>query len=122
MNDHLISLIDLINTSDDWEVEINGYEIIQSDMNRMRGGVGICITKNITYDSWIDLIFPTLEAICIEIRKPKSKPLLISTSYRPLGSNTGRFDLVENFLRIPESDNKEIVNGLPQLQSSCQAN
>ena len=67
----------------DCEVQIPGYDIIRSDRNRYGGGVAIYIRTIIPYIIRKDLLQDTLELLCIEVRKPKSKPVLISTWYRP---------------------------------------
>ena len=50
-----------------------------------------------------------LELICAKIKKPKSKPLLITTWYRPPNSNIELFSEFENFLELLEDENKEII-------------
>ena len=50
-----------------------------------------------------------LELICIEIKKLKSKPLLITTWYRPPNSSIELFSDFENFLELLEDENKEII-------------
>ena len=50
-----------------------------------------------------------LELICIEIKKLKSKPLLITTWYRPPNSSIELFSDFENFLQLLEDENKEII-------------
>ena len=71
----------LDNSVHNFEVEIPGYDIVRLDRNRNGGGVAMYIRKNIPYIIRQDLAFHALELICIEIRKPKSKPLLIATWY-----------------------------------------
>ena len=55
-----------------------------------------------------DLIADRLEAICIEIIKPKSKPFLDATWYRPPTSKVEWFQDFENFLQLCDDENKEI--------------
>ena len=50
-----------------------------------------------------------LELICIEIKKLKSKPLLITTWYRPPNSSIELFSDFEIFLELLEDENKEII-------------
>jgi exonuclease III len=61
------------------EVEIAGYDLIRKDRNRNGGGVAIYVRNVIPYINRTELSPDTVEAICLEIRKPKSKPLLVST-------------------------------------------
>ena len=65
------------------EVEISGYEIIRRDRNRNGGGVAICLRNNISYVERSDLVSEHVEALCLEITEPKSKPIPVSTWYRP---------------------------------------
>ena len=65
----------------DCEVEIPGYDILRRDRNRNGGRVSMYIRKNIPYSNRKDLAVENIELICIEIKKPKSKPLLIETWY-----------------------------------------
>ena len=60
----------------DCEVQIPGYDIIRSDRNRNGGGVAMYIRTVIPYIIRKDLSQDTLELLSIEVKKPKSKPLL----------------------------------------------
>ena len=68
----------------DNEVYVPGYEIVRRDRT-CGGGGGVCFyirsSTNFLYRS--DLNIPNLENLCIEIDKPRSKPFLIITWYRP---------------------------------------
>ena len=61
------------------EIEIAGYDLIRKDRNRNGGGVAIYVRSVIPYINRTELSPDTAEAICLELRKPKSKPLLVST-------------------------------------------
>ena len=50
----------------------------------MGGGVVIYIRNCIPYIFRTDLNPENAEAVCLEIKKRKVKPLLVSTRYRPL--------------------------------------
>lgn len=74
----------------DNEVYIPGYEIIRRDREhngRFGGGVCFYIRSNINFSLRPDLSVKHLENLCIEIRKPRSKPFLITTWYRPPNSS-----------------------------------
>ena len=64
------------------EVHIPGYEFIRRDKNRQGGGVGFYIKTSPNFVVCSNLNVPNLENLCIEIRKPNSKPFLIATWYR----------------------------------------
>ncbi len=81
----------LDDTVADHEISIRGYDIIRKDRNRDRGGVAIYIRSVINYKERHYLQDDNLETITVEISKPKSKPFLINTWYRPLGAPSAVF-------------------------------
>ena len=85
------------------EVQIPGYEFIRSDRNRQEGGVGFYIKTSINFAVHSDLNAPNLENLCIEIRKPNSRPFLIATWYRPPCSSMDLFLYYESFLEKLDS-------------------
>ena len=44
--------------------------MIRTDRNRQGGGVGLYVGNSINYVNRSDVIFPTLEAVCVEVHKP----------------------------------------------------
>ena len=99
----------LDNTVAEYEVHINGYDIIRKDRNRNSGGVAIYIRNVINYRERYDLNENNLEAIALEISKPKSKPFLVSAWYRPPDSPIEIFTYFEEFLRKMDAEDKEII-------------
>lgn len=78
----------------DGDVDIPGYEIIRRDKStngRFGGGVCFYIRCSINYSPRLDLCIDQLENLCIEIRKPRSKPFHIATWYRPPDSTVDKF-------------------------------
>lgn len=67
----------------DSELYIPGYEIIRRNRNRNGGGVCFFIKRSINYSIRADLNMTDLENLCLEIRKPNSKPFVVITWYRP---------------------------------------
>jgi hypothetical protein len=55
------------------------------------------------------IIIHALELISIEIRKPKSKPLLITAWYRPPNSSHDLFQNFEQFLKQVDDENMEFI-------------
>ena len=102
----------------DCEVEIPGYDIFRRDRNRNGGGVSMYIRKNIPHSNREDLAVENIELICIEVKKPKSKPLLIATWYRPPNSSIELFSDFEKFLQLVDDENKEM--DIFQLQQHIQ--
>ena len=91
------------------EIEISGYEITRKDRNRNGGGVAIHLRNNISYKKRNHLIYRDVEAICLEIHKPKSKPTLISTWYRPPDLDARLLDHYEKFLQKRDDENNELI-------------
>jgi exonuclease III len=56
-----------------------------------------------------DLVPEHLEAVCIEVNKTKSKPLIVTSLYRPPNSRIEVFDIVENLIENLDSENKEVI-------------
>jgi len=99
----------LDNSVSDDEVYIPGYDIIRRDREhngRFGGGVCIYVRSNINFSLRPDLSDIHLENICIEIRKPRSKPYLIATWYRPPNSST-EISHFESFVGKLDANNVE---------------
>ena len=67
----------LDDTINDGLIHLNGYDILRKDRNRMGGGVAIYFRDNINTMNRNELVPDSLEALCVEVRKPKSKPIVI---------------------------------------------
>ena len=78
------------------EIGLQGYDLTRRDRNRNGGGVAIYVRNNISYMERSALVPENVEALCIEVRKPNAKPILISTWYRPPNSNL-RFSIFWKF-------------------------
>ena len=50
-----------------------------------------------------------IEAVCLEIIKPTTQPILITTVYRPPSFNTNFMDNLENYLHVLDGQNKELI-------------
>ena len=86
----------------DNEVYLSDYEIVRKDRKtngRHGGGVCIFVKFNLNYKICEDLSSDELEYLTIEIIKPRSRTLLISTWYRPPGSPTCHFDYFEIIMK-----------------------
>ncbi|XP_068742189.1 uncharacterized protein [Montipora capricornis] len=87
------------------EIYIPGYEIVRRDRNRNGGGVCFYIKTAINYSVRTDLNINNLENLCLEIRKPNSKPFFIVTWYRPPNSPNEVFSSLENLIGRLDSEN-----------------
>ena len=90
-------------------VEMPGYDIVRRDRNRHGGGVAIYIRNNLLDINRNDIILDILGAICVEVKKPRMKPLLVGSCYRALGLSVEIFDHFEIFLQNIEHQNKDII-------------
>ena len=67
----------------------------------------IYLRSSINYAIRNDLIPTDLEAVCIEISKPHSKPFLVTTINRPPLASADFFNSFENFIKAIDDENKE---------------
>ncbi len=95
-------------------LHVNDYDIIRKDRSRNGGGVCIYLRSSINYNIRNDLIPYELEAVCIEIIKPHSKPFLVTTVYRPPNVSADFFEHFEKLIKAIDDENKEfyILGGL----------
>ena len=94
----------------DLEVNVRGYDIIRRDRplnGRSGGGVCFYIRSNINYSIRKDLQNQLFEILSIEIRKPNSKPFVVTTWYRPLHSPVELFSHLDTLLGKLDSENVE---------------
>ena len=67
-------------------ISIPGYDMVAKNRNRQGGGVAIYHRSILNVIDRDDLVPEDVEAVCLEIIKPKSKPVLIASAYRPPNS------------------------------------
>ena len=91
------------------EIKINGYDIVRKDRNRHGGGVAIYIRTSINFIIRDDLTDDNLETITLEISKPKAKPFLINSWYKPPNTTLETFNAFEDLITRMDSENKEII-------------
>ena len=108
----------LINLIDNRLVEIPGYDIVRRVRNRHGGGVAIYIRNNLVYINRNDKMPDILEAICIKVKKPRMRSLLVCSWYRAPDLSAEIFDNFEIFLQNIEHENKDVANldRRPELQ------
>lgn len=115
----------LDNTISNDEVSIPGYNLFRKDRSRHGGGVAIYTRDVFNIREKSQLVPVTMEAVCIEVIKPKAKPIIFTSIYRPPDSNIDFMVNLEDYLCKLDSEDKElIVSGdlncdlsLPNLQS-----
>ena len=76
----------------------------------MQNGGGVCIylRSSINYKIRSDLISSDLEAVCVEITKPHSRPFIVTTVYRPPNASSDFFDHFEKLIKQIDDEDKEI--------------
>ena len=93
----------------DEAIKLNGYKIIRRDRNRFGGGVALFIRNSININLRSDLSTAKLEAISLEIIKPKSKPFIITAAYRPPSADVTVFDELAKIIETADFEDKEII-------------
>ena len=89
-------------------IHLNDYDIIRKDRSRNWGGVCIYLRSSFNYIIRQDLISSELEAVCIEIIKPHSRPFLVTTVYTPPNAPSEFFDHFEKLIKAIDDENKEM--------------
>ena len=72
-------------------VKIINYQIIRKDRNRFGGGVSIYVRDSLNYVNKSTIVCDEIEAVCLEINKPNSKPFVVISCYRPPSYNPTKF-------------------------------
>ena len=88
-------------------LHLSDYDIIRKDRSRSGGGVCIYLRSSINYKLRHDLVPTELEAVCLEIVKPHSKPFLVTTVYRPPNAPADFFEHFESLIKAIDDENKE---------------
>ena len=89
-------------------INLDGYDIVRKDRSRNGGGVCIYLRSSINYKIRDDLVPSELEAVCVEIIKPHSKPFFVMTVYRPPSALSEFFDHFEKLIKGIDNENKEM--------------
>lgn len=91
----------------DDEVKIQGYEIARRDRDINGGGICFYVKTPINFIIRKDLKFDSLENLCLEIQKPRSKPFVVVTWYRPPDSLIDIFSHFETLIGKLDAENTE---------------
>ena len=101
----------LDDTINDDELYLPGFEIVRKDRmlnGRKGGGVCLYLRSNLNYRIREDLIIDKLECLTVEIIKPRSRPFLVSTWYRPPNSPPDILNEFENLIGKIDGLNLEL--------------
>ena len=95
----------------DHEVCLPGFELVRRDRSvngRIEAEVFVYIFEsNLNFIERYDLISETLENLTVEIKKPRSKSILVSTWYRPPDSPISHFSEFEKMIGLMDAENLE---------------
>ena len=90
----------LNNSQRDSEFHIPRFDLVRRDrISDGDGGVCFYIKSSINFSVRNDLNIADLENVCIEVRKPQSKPLIVVNWYRPPNSHVRLYSHLENLIR-----------------------
>ena len=99
----------LDNTIHDDKITIPGYVLFRKDRSRSGGGVALYIRNVFNAVDRATNVPLNLEAICVEITKPKVKPFLVTTVYRPPSAGSDFMESLETYLHTLDSEDKELI-------------
>ena len=97
-------------TIDERELYLLGFEIIRKDRKiNGRNGGGVCfyVRSNLNYKTREDLSTENLEWLALEITRPRSRPFLVATWYRPPDSPVSLFNEFEELVNKVDAGNWE---------------
>ena len=97
----------LDSTVGDEEIHIPSYDTIRKDRTSCGGGVLLFIKSNLNFIVRNDLMLNPLECVIVEITKPRSRPILVGTLYRPPGASMELFEQIESLFCRVDSSNAE---------------
>lgn len=98
----------LDNSVNDEEIEIPDYEIFRKDGSRSGGGVVLYMRNVFNIIDRLKEVPSNLETEYVEIIKPHTKPLLITTVYRPPSWESEFMESLETYLHTRNSEDKEL--------------
>ncbi|CAH3043012.1 unnamed protein product [Porites lobata] len=83
----------------------------------MYGGVSFYVRSSINFSLSTDLSIDQLENVCIEVRKPNSKPFLVRTWYRPPDSIVDKFNFFETLIGKMDAENVDLIYAFRKLSA-----
>ena len=89
-------------------ISLEGYDLIRKDWNRIGGGVCLCIRDMVNFKTRFNLILEGLEAICVQVHNPKSKPFATVGCYRPPNSDNLFLENFESVIAKLDAQDREI--------------
>ncbi|CAB3979236.1 partial [Paramuricea clavata] len=93
----------------DEEVNIEGYNLYRKDRCRSGGGVAIYTRDVLNAREMSQFVPKDIEAVCLEIVKHKTKPMLVTSIYHPPNSKADFMDALENYFHLLDEQGKELI-------------
>ena len=83
--------------------------MVRKDRSREGGGIAIYFRDHLNVQEYTDLVPDSIEAVCIEVTQVESKPVLVTSLYRPPNTTADTFDLIKTLIENIDGENKEII-------------
>lgn len=96
---------------DDSELHVQGYNLHRTDRNRHGGGTLLYISEKFNFIHRSDIQTPELEATWIQLNLPKTKPIIISSVYRPPNFDMNEFTSTLESILHTVSETEVIILG-----------
>ena len=94
---------------DNNSIQLEGYNLVRKDRSREGGAVATYFRDHLNVKERAELIPDCIEAVCIEVIKIKSKPILVTTLYRPPNTQIEFFEKFECLITNLDKENKEFI-------------
>jgi cellulose biosynthesis protein BcsQ len=90
-------------------VGIQGYDMVDKHRNLEGGGVALYYRNTLNVINRTDLVPAEVEVVCLEVIKPKSKPMFVVSVYRPPNSSIELFEKIETLFQNLDNERKELI-------------
>ena len=112
--------LDILGLSETWltsdildsEILIQGYSILRKDRNsgKQGGGIVVFVRDNLHISLRSDLSIDGIEAVWIELKRPKWKPMVIGSIYRPPDEDADQsITAMDSMLHVIDMSKTELV-------------
>ena len=89
-------------------ISLKGFDVVRKDRSRNGGGGCTYLRSSINYKIRNDVIPPKLEATCVEITKPYSRPFIVASISRPPNATSEFFDHLGHLIKAVDDEHKEM--------------
>ena len=95
-------------TIDNEVLEIDDYQLLRNDRTRHGGGVAMYLHRSVQFTSRDEFNIIGLETLSVEIKLPFTKPIILSTIYRP-EATVEVCECINKFVDKIISEDKEFI-------------